>query len=70
MNRSNSLLGLLRVIRVTLAVGQPLPVYPDKEIFSESVGMSQWCQLRKSMLLTGRRWGRKDRPPRYGNDTG
>ena len=33
--------GLLRVIRVTLAVGGPLPVYPDKQTFSESVGMSQ-----------------------------
>ncbi len=34
----------VRVIRVVLAVGQPLPVYPDEQTSSDSVGMSQTCQ--------------------------
>ena len=27
---------------------RPLPVYPEKQTFSESFGMSQRCQIRKS----------------------
>jgi len=38
--------GQLRVKRVILTVGQPLPVYLDKRTSSEPVGMSQRCQLR------------------------
>src|SRR5216684_8812669 len=34
----------VRVIRVVLAVGQPLPVYPDEQTSSDSVGMSRTCQ--------------------------
>jgi hypothetical protein len=30
-----------------LTVGRSLPVYPDKQTFSGSVGMSQRCQFRK-----------------------
>ena len=30
-----------RVIRVALTVDRSLPVYPDKQTFSESIGMSQ-----------------------------
>jgi hypothetical protein len=36
---------LLRVvIRVTLTLRRSLPVYPDKQTFLVSVGMSQKCQ--------------------------
>ena len=31
-----------------LAVGRPLPVYSDKQTFSESVGTSQRCQYQTS----------------------
>ena len=31
------------VNRVTLTLRRLLPLYPDKQTFSESVGMSQWC---------------------------
>jgi hypothetical protein len=37
----------LRVKRVISTVRRPLPIYPDKQTFSVSVGMSQRCQLRK-----------------------
>ena len=35
---------LLWVNRVTLAVGRPLPVYPDERTSSDRPGMSGWCQ--------------------------
>src|SRR5713226_6180113 len=38
--------------RVVLKVRHPLPVFPDKQTFSESVGMSQRCQHRKSGRVT------------------
>jgi hypothetical protein len=41
----------LRVIRVVLTERRALPVYPDKQTSSESVGMSQRCQQRKSRLF-------------------
>jgi hypothetical protein len=34
------------VKRVILTVRRSLPVYPDKQTFSDSVGMSQTCQNR------------------------
>jgi hypothetical protein len=34
-----------------LAVGRPLPVYPDEQTSSESVGMSQTCQEPTSVQL-------------------
>jgi hypothetical protein len=37
--------------RVILIVRRPLPVLPDERTFSESVGMSQRCQFRKSARL-------------------
>jgi len=48
---SRNLVGLgigspIRVKLVVLTVGRPLPVYPDKQTFSESVGMSQRCQVQ------------------------
>jgi hypothetical protein len=50
---------LLRVvIRVTLTLRRSLPVYPDKQTFLVSVGMSQKCQrtnpLRGSALRAER----------------
>ncbi len=42
----------LRVNRVGLAVGWPLPIYPDKRTFSESAGTSQRCQKQPSLLGT------------------
>ena len=41
-----------RVIRVTLTVGQPLPVRPDQRTFSAPVGMSQRCHKQKSQCGT------------------
>src|SRR5260370_34456258 len=41
--------GVMRSAEVksaVLAVGRPLPVYPDEQTSSESVGMSQTCQKR------------------------
>jgi hypothetical protein len=32
-----------------------LPIYPDKQTFSASVGMSQKCQTRKSPVVGQRR---------------
>src|SRR5713226_1971714 len=40
------------VILVVLTVRRPLPVYPDKQTNSESVGMSQRCQIRKCNPMT------------------
>jgi len=40
------------VNRVTLTLRRSLPLYPDKQTFSESVGMSQRCQRRKWWLVT------------------
>jgi hypothetical protein len=40
--------GPFRVNRVVLTVGRSLPVFLDKQTFSESVGMSQRCQNRTS----------------------
>jgi hypothetical protein len=34
----------LWIIRVVVAVGQPLPVYPDEQTSSDSVGVSQTCE--------------------------
>lgn len=34
----------IRVNRVVLTVRQPLLVFPDKQTFETSVGMSQGCQ--------------------------
>src|ERR1700716_817190 len=42
----------LRVIRVVLTERRALPVYPDKQTSSESVGMSQRCQYATNMRLT------------------
>jgi hypothetical protein len=42
--------GRLWVNRDVLAVGRPLPVYPDKQTCAEFVGMSQTCP-RKSRHL-------------------
>jgi hypothetical protein len=42
----------IRVNRVTLTLRRSLPLYPDKQTFSESVGMSQRCQRRKWWLVT------------------
>jgi hypothetical protein len=39
---------LHRVVRVVLTLGQPLPVYPDKQTYSDPVGMSQTCQWATS----------------------
>jgi hypothetical protein len=39
---------LFGVIRATLTARRSLPVFPDKQTFSTSVGMSQRCQYRKS----------------------
>jgi hypothetical protein len=36
----------LWVKRVIMTMRRPLPVLPDKQTFSESVGMSQTCQER------------------------
>src|ERR1700730_10421192 len=36
----------LWVLRVTLAVGRPLPLYPDQRTSLVFVGMSQTCQKR------------------------
>jgi hypothetical protein len=36
------------VKRVVLTTRRSLPIYPDKQTFSGSVGMSQRCQLRSS----------------------
>src|SRR6266566_4314843 len=38
-------------IRIVLTAHQTLPVYPYKQTFSESVGMSQRCQKRHCMIL-------------------
>jgi hypothetical protein len=38
----------LWVKRVISTVRRQLPIYPDKQTFSVSVGMSQRCQERKS----------------------
>jgi hypothetical protein len=46
------------VNRVTLAVGRPLPVYPDEQTSSVYSGMSGWCQHTKSLRDSPRRWGR------------
>ena len=40
--------GLLRVNRVTLAVGRLLPVFPRKRTSLNAIGMSETCQQRKS----------------------
>jgi hypothetical protein len=37
-------MSLKMVISAILTVGRSLPVYPDKQTFPESVGMSQRCQ--------------------------
>jgi len=37
--------------RVVLTVRQPLLVFPDKQTFETSVGISQGCQQRKSAAL-------------------
>ena len=37
------------VIRAILTVRRSLPVYPEKQTFSEPVGMSQRCHHRKSV---------------------
>jgi hypothetical protein len=42
------LVGRLRVKRVILTMRRPRPIYPDKQTFSASVGMSQTCQKRLS----------------------
>jgi hypothetical protein len=39
-----------RVKSAVLTVGESLPIYPDKQTFSESDGMSQMCQQRKSTI--------------------
>jgi len=39
------------VLRVTLTVRRSLPVFPDKQTFSESVGTSQRCQYRNSLAI-------------------
>src|SRR6266436_8987869 len=36
-----------RVNRVILTMHPPLPIYPDKQKFSGSIGRSQTCQQRK-----------------------
>src|SRR4030088_2921996 len=38
------------VIRVVMTVCRPLPVFPDKQTFSVSVGMSQRCQQQISRV--------------------
>ncbi len=40
----------LRLIHAGLTVRQSLPVYPNQQTFSESVGMSQRCQKRKHWI--------------------
>jgi hypothetical protein len=35
----------LWVNRVILTMRRPLPVYPDKQTFSASIGMSQRCRV-------------------------
>src|SRR6202162_1075255 len=47
-----------RVIRVILTACRRLPVYPDKQTFSESAGMSQRCQSATSRLCRLPRDGR------------
>jgi hypothetical protein len=42
--------GRPQVNRVVLTGRRPLPVYPNKQTWSELVGMSQRCQQRKSRL--------------------
>jgi hypothetical protein len=41
----------LRVIRVVLTERRALPVYPDKQTSSESVGMSQRCLIGGHALV-------------------
>jgi hypothetical protein len=41
-----------------LTVGQSLPIYLHKQTFSESDGMSQMCQQRRSLFRSSRRHGR------------
>ena len=43
------------VNRVAFTVRRSLPVYPEKQTFSESVGMSQRCQRRTSALASARK---------------
>jgi len=45
----------VRVKRVGLTVRRSLPVFPDKQTFSKSAGMSQRCQqaTSRSGLLIG-----------------
>src|SRR2546430_952793 len=37
----------MRVNRVTLTVGRPLPVYSDQRTSADRPGMSGWCHDRK-----------------------
>jgi hypothetical protein len=41
----------LRVIRVVLTERRALPVYPDKQTSSESVGMPQRCPIGGHVLV-------------------
>jgi hypothetical protein len=50
----------LWVIRVTLTVGRPLPLYLDERTSSDGPGMSGWCQWATSTWQTP-----LPRPTRY-----
>jgi hypothetical protein len=46
---------------VILAVRRPLPVYPDEQTSSESVGMSQTCQERTRLAEIDHACGTADK---------
>ncbi|MFL6824959.1 MAG: hypothetical protein ACJ8E2_00690, partial [Bradyrhizobium sp.] len=45
-----------RVIRVVLTVCRSLPVFPDKQTFSKSFGISQTCHNQTHAPQQNRRW--------------
>src|SRR5712672_1586187 len=46
VQNGSPLMSRVRVNRVTLTVGWPLPVYPDQRTSSACPGMSVWCQFQ------------------------